>query len=157
MTTLCLILNSGVGQPRFGSRVGTGHLGSVNRSSPAGSGRAMPGGVSGANPSEAYNIQYTIRGLHTHPTHTVNHKKTSNLCANSKTHCTVAEVVCRVVTCPPLLFTLCYTAGLKKVKTSICIARLMYKTPLTRISSLKLRRQPVFGSPLTACKHRPAQ
>jgi len=45
----------------------------------------------------------------------------------------------------------------KKVKTSICIARIMYKTPLTRISSLKVSRQAVFRSPPTACKHRPAQ
>ena len=34
-----------------------------------------------------------------------------------------------------------------KVKTSICIARLMYKTPLTRISSLKLSQQALFRAP----------
>jgi len=32
----------------------------------------------------------------------------------------------------------------KKVKTSICIARLMHKTPLTRISSLKLSHQAIY-------------
>jgi len=44
----------------------------------------------------------------------------------------------------------------KKAKSSICIARLMYKTPLTRISSMKLSRQAVFRSSLIVCKHRPA-
>jgi len=38
----------------------------------------------------------------------------------------------------------CHTQKVK-VKTSICIARLMYKTPLTRISSLKLSREAVLG------------
>jgi len=49
---------------------------------------------------------------------------------------------------------------LKKVKTSICIARQhVYKTPLTCISSLKLSHRAVFRSPHTApaCKHSPAQ
>jgi len=37
------------------------------------------------------------------------------------------------------------TTTVKKVKTSICIVRLrVYKTPLTRISSLKLSRWAVF-------------
>jgi len=40
---------------------------------------------------------------------------------------------------------------LKKVKTSICIARQhVYKTPLTCISSLKLSHRAVFRSPHTA-------
>jgi len=39
----------------------------------------------------------------------------------------------------------------KKVKTSICIARLMYKTPLTRISSLKLSRQAELKHRLVTC------
>ena len=60
-------------------------------------------------------------------------------------------VICRRVRAKPQVM-------VKRAKTSICIARLMYKkTPLTRISSLKLIRQAVFRSPPIACKHMPAQ
>jgi len=45
----------------------------------------------------------------------------------------------------------------KKVKTWICIVRLMYKTPLMRIPPLKLSRQAVYLGHHTACKHSPAQ
>ena len=45
----------------------------------------------------------------------------------------------------------------KKVKTSICIARLMYTTPLTRTCVTETAPPGRYLGHRTACKHRPAQ